>query len=122
MAAPGKARRRWRTTTGPTYPTFPVTSIFKRAFSCVSCLRSNRPGSVSGCPELFQVLLVALRIHARSEVPMGIDAELPVAGEAHERFALQDAVLVVAEIGNELALEEEIAAVDPLVLEVRLLA
>ena len=48
--------------------------------------------------------------------------ELAVARQADQRIALEDAALLRGKIGQEIAVEEEITAVDPVVNELGLLA
>ena len=49
------------------------------------------------------------------------DAKLMVARKLDQRLPLQDAAFVGAEVAKHLALEEKIAAVDPVIGEIRLL-
>ena len=50
------------------------------------------------------------------------DAELTVARQLHQRVALQNAALLRGEVRKKIAVEEEVAAVDPTVAELGLLA
>src|SRR5450759_3153969 len=88
----------------------------------VSRSHPDGPGGLARGPELVQELVVALGVHAGPETAVLEDAELTVARQADQGLAFQDAGLVGREVGEEVALEEEVAAVDPAVDELGLLA
>ena len=84
--------------------------------------RVRRPRGLAGGPELVQVLEVALGVHAGPEAAMLEHAELAVARQADQGIALEDAALLGGKIGQKIAVEEEVAAIDPVVDEFGLLA
>src|SRR3954466_5710875 len=111
----------------PIYPCWPVTKTFMGCCRAVlwvggETCGSDCPGGLSGGPQLVQVFEIALRVHTGPEATMLEHTELAVARQANERIALEDATLLRGKIGQEIAVEEEIAAVDPVVNELRLLA
>src|SRR5216684_4286941 len=63
---------------------------------------------------------VALGIHAGPEIVMPEHRELAVAGEPGQRLALEDAILLGRQIAVEITAEEEIAAIDPGRMQLRL--
>src|SRR5687768_1540921 len=81
-----------------------------------------RPRPLPARPELLQLLLVALRVHAGPEAAVPVHAQLSSVGEPQQRLALERAGLVGVQIREELAAEKEISAADPLVVEIGLLA
>src|SRR6266516_4869924 len=85
-----------------------------------SSIGSCDPGGVSGLPQLRQVLMVALGVHACPKMTMLIDRELPVAGEFRQRLAFKDAILRGRQILAERSPEEKISAVDPGRMQFRL--
>src|SRR5665213_1988084 len=78
------------------------------------------PGSVAAIPYLVEVIAVALGIHGVPEAAMLANTHLAIARKLHQRFPLQHAALVRFKVFENIALEEEIAAVDPVVGKFRL--
>src|SRR5271157_3974879 len=76
---------------------------------------SDGPGCLSRCPEFVQVFQIALSVHAGPEAAVFEHAELAIARQSDERAALQDTVLVRGKIGQKVTVEEEVAAIDPVV-------
>src|SRR5689334_4489130 len=72
-------------------------------------------------PEFVQFVVVALRIHALPVARMPIDREIGIGSKLHQRSSFQYARFVSAEVIQELAAEEEITAVNPFLVELRLL-
>ena len=68
-----------------------------------------------------QVVAVALRVHARPEPVVTEHRQLLVVREPDERTTLEDAALVLVDVVEELSAEEEVAAVDPPLAQLRLL-
>ena len=64
------------------------------------------------------MLAVALGVHAGPEAAMAVNVELAVFGEFDEGLALEDAIFFFREILEEVAMEKEKAAVDPVVFDV----
>src|SRR4051794_38040410 len=84
--------------------------------------RLHGPWRLVGRPELVQGFEVTLGVHAGPESGVLEDAELPIAAQAYQRLPLEDAAFIAGKIGQEITAEEEVAAVDPVVGEVGLLA
>ena len=63
-----------------------------------------------------------MSVHAGPEAAMLEHAELPVAGQADQGVALENAALLRRKIGQEIAVKEEVTAIDPVVEEFGFLA
>lgn len=72
----------------------------------------------AGGPEFLEVFAVALGVHAGPEPAVFVHAQLAIAGEVDERGAFEDTGFLLREVWEELALEEEVTAVDPVIGEV----
>src|ERR1043166_8477927 len=83
--------------------------------------RCLEPGRVAGFNKLRELLAIALGIHARPESAMSVNVKLTVPRELHQRIALEHATLVLGKIFPEIPVKEKITAVDPVILNVRLL-
>src|SRR5439155_14634038 len=81
----------------------------------------RRPWRPAGFPQPCQLLVVALGIHAGPEIVVPEHRELAVAGELGEGLPFEYAVLLRREIAVEVAAEEEIPAIDPGRVQLRLL-
>src|SRR5581483_1524493 len=81
---------------------------------------STQPRRIAGFGQAGELLAIPLGVHARPETAVLVNVELFVTSQAHERFALQHAGFVLAQILEEIPMEEEIPAIDPVVLDVRL--
>src|SRR5947208_290121 len=77
-----------------------------------------QPRRLSRLDQACELLAVALGVHAGPEAAMAIDVELAVAGEFDKGFAFEHAILFLREVVAKIAMEEEKAAVDPVIFDV----
>ena len=59
-------------------------------------------------------------IHRVPKAAMLADTQFAIARKIHQRISFQDASFVLAEVFEDFALEEKIAAVDPVIGKIRL--
>jgi hypothetical protein len=79
-----------------------------------------QPGWVAGLGEPGQFFAIALRIHAGPKTGVFVDVQLTIARQFHEGIAFQDAALIFRKAFQEIAVEKEIAAVDPMIFQIGL--
>jgi hypothetical protein len=79
------------------------------------------PGSVTRIPELVQVLAVTLGVHGVPEASMLANTQFAIPREPHERIALQNAPLFVADVAEKIPPEKEIPSIDPVIGKFRFL-
>src|SRR5262245_10715694 len=79
---------------------------------------SQKPWWVAGLGKFCQLLTVSLGIHAGPKTGMAKNIELTIASKLDQWFPFQNATGVFRQILYEIAMEEEEAAIDPMVLDI----
>src|SRR3954466_3829444 len=79
------------------------------------------PRSLAAAPEIFQITLVAQRVHRLPEAGVAVYPELSVAGEVAQRLALKWSG-ITGDVVQDLRRQQHEPAVDPATLGLRLLA
>src|SRR4051812_13365117 len=69
------------------------------------------PGGIATRVDLFELLTILEGVHRHPEAVVLIGRETPIANQAMERFA--DELFSLADVIEDLAFEDEVAAVDP---------
>src|ERR1035437_11062909 len=80
-----------------------------------------QPRRAAGLDQLVEKITVALGVHAGPKTVVFENVQLAVARKFYQRLSLQDTILILGKAGQEIAMEEEKTAVDPVVFEVGLL-
>src|ERR1700733_5557497 len=83
-----------------------------RAATSDSC---DGPRGLARFPKLIEVFAVALGVHCVPKAAMLANAQLAIARQIHKRLSLQHACFVLAEVLEDVALEEKITAIDPVI-------